>query len=83
MWPPDSGTSITSVTDSRATDVSLADVTERLMAEFCASVDVSAVSRIVLDCRHELAGAHTSAAPELVERLARQRLLGASLDMVG
>lgn len=83
MRPPDSGTSTTSVTDSRAPDVSLADVTERLMAEFCTRVEVSAVSRIVLDCRRELAGVHTSAVPELVERLARQRLLGAFLDLAG
>lgn len=82
MRPPDSATSDLSAT-SRATDVSLADVTERLMAEFSTCAGVSVVSRIVLDCRHELSGAHTGAAPEVVERLARQRLLGAVLDVAG
>jgi len=56
-------------------DLSLADVTERLMAEFGAHLDVSAISRIVLHCRHDLAGAPSGAMPELVERLARERLL--------
>lgn len=82
MRPRDSALSALSA-PSPATDVSLADVTERLMAEFSTCVGVSVVSRIVLDCRHQLAGAHTGAAPEVVERLARQRLLGAVLDVAG
>ncbi len=53
----------------------LADVTERLMAEFGDQVDVSTVSRVVLGCRHDLQGSPVAALPELVERLARQRLL--------
>lgn len=56
-------------------DRSLADVTERLMAEFGAHADVSAISRVVLDCRQDLAGAPAGAMPELLERLARELLL--------
>jgi len=56
-------------------DRSLADVTERLMSEFGAHVDVSAVSQIVLHSRHDLAGAPNGAMPDLLERPARQRLL--------
>ena len=56
-------------------DVSLADITERLMTEFNDRVPVSTISRIVLECRHDLQGSPVLALPELVERLARQRLL--------
>lgn len=58
-------------------DVSLADITERLMTEFDDRVPVSTISRIVLDCRHDLQGYPVLALPELVERHARQRLLQA------
>jgi hypothetical protein len=54
---------------------SIADVTERLMAEFSGLLDCASVSRTVLACRHELLDAPPAALPELVERLARQRLL--------
>ena len=56
-------------------EVSLADITERLMVEFGEWVSVSTISAIVLECRHDLQGSPVLALPELVERLARQRLL--------
>jgi hypothetical protein len=61
-------------------DVSLADITERLMTEFNDRVPVSTISRIVLECRHDLQGSPVLALPELVERLARQRLLQTRCD---
>ena len=61
-------------------DTSLAGITERLMIEFGDRVQVSTISEIVLECRHDLQGSPVLALPELVERLARQRLLEASSD---
>jgi hypothetical protein len=46
----------------------------RLAAEF-APLHPPIVRRVVLDSRRDLAGAPAPALPELVERLARQRLL--------
>jgi hypothetical protein len=59
-------------------EVSLADITERLMVEFGDRVSVSTISAIVLECRHDLQGCPVLALPELVERHARQRLLQTS-----
>lgn len=56
-------------------DMPLADITERLMVEFGDRIQVSTISKIVLECRHDLQGSPVQALPELVERLARQRLL--------
>lgn len=53
---------------------SLVDVTERLMAEFDGAVQVDDVARVVRASRENLAGSPPGAMPELVERLARQRL---------
>ena len=61
-------------------DMSLADITERLMIEFGDRIQVSTISEIVLECRHDLQGSPVLALPELVERLARQRLLEISSD---
>jgi len=61
-------------------DMSLAGITERLMIEFGDRVQVSTISEIVLECRHDLQGSPVLALPELVERLARQRLLETSSD---
>jgi hypothetical protein len=52
----------------------LADVTERLFAEFEPRVSLTTIIATVHDCRRDLAGAPPPALPELVERLARQRL---------
>lgn len=56
-------------------DRSLADVAERLMAEFDGRCSPAAVSAVVLEAAHDLAGTPTGAQHELVERSARQRLL--------
>ena len=50
------------------------DVSEHLMAEFEDRLDLSIISGIVLQVRHDLAGSPAAALPELVERSARQRL---------
>jgi hypothetical protein len=60
--------------------MSLAGITERLMIEFGDRIQVSTISEIVLECRHDLQGSPVLALPELVERLARQRLLEISSD---
>jgi hypothetical protein len=54
---------------------SLADVTERLFAEFEARLPLSAIVTTVRQCVRDLHGAPEQALPELVERLARQRLI--------
>ncbi len=53
----------------------VADVIQRLMAEFEHRLDLDDISRVVFACRRDLAGSPSSALPELVERLAHQRLL--------
>lgn len=55
----------------------VAGATRRLAAEFV-DVDHAAIGRIVLECHRDLRGVPAGALPELVERLARQRLLDAS-----
>jgi hypothetical protein len=52
----------------------VADVTERLLAEFGTERDLAAIAAVVLGCRAELAAVSSGALPELLERLARQRL---------
>lgn len=54
---------------------SLADIAERLMAEFCDELDLSVITRVVQESRRDLQGVPPGALPELTERLARQRLL--------
>ena len=51
------------------------DVTERLMAEFEHRLHLNVISRVVNGCRRDLAGTPSGPMPELLERLARQRLL--------
>lgn len=53
----------------------VADVVERLMAEFQGRLGLARVAQTVLGCRRDLTGTPTAALPELIERLARQRLL--------
>ena len=55
--------------------VHLADVTERLLAEFEGRLELGVVSRVVLETRAQLDCSPQGALPELVERAARQRLL--------
>jgi hypothetical protein len=53
---------------------SLAPIDERLFHEFGAHVGLSEIMAIVRQCRGELDIVPAAAVPELVERLARQRL---------
>lgn len=55
-------------------EVPVADITERLMAEFGAVVPLSEISAAVMRALRDLAGVPVGALPELVERLARQVL---------
>jgi hypothetical protein len=52
----------------------VADVTERLLAEFGSERDLAVIAAVVLGCRAELAAVSAGALPELLERLARERL---------
>ena len=53
---------------------SLADVVDRLLAEFESRLALPVISATVLRSRRELDIAAEAALPEFVERLARQRL---------
>lgn len=55
------------------------DVTERLMAEFEDRLGLQVISGVVNACRRDLQGTPSGPMPELLERLARQRLQ----DLVG
>jgi hypothetical protein len=50
-------------------------VIERLREEFEPEINRETVVDVVRQCHHELQGIPAPALPELVERLARQRLL--------
>ncbi len=56
-------------------DVSVTAAVSRLTAEFEGDAQAPLVRRIVLSSRRDLDGCPAPALPELVERLARQRLL--------
>lgn len=53
---------------------SFCDVTERLFGEFERVHRLPVIALVVGQCRVDLEGAPSGALPELVERLARQRL---------
>ncbi len=55
--------------------MTVVDVTERLMAEFEDRLSLRQITEVVRACRLDLEGTPRGALPELVERLARQRLL--------
>ena len=57
------------------TDPAVAAVIRRLAPEFCGQPGWLTVVRIVLQARRDLDDLHPPALPELLERLARQRLL--------
>jgi hypothetical protein len=57
-----------------APDESVVAAVARLTAEFGSRP--AAIEPLVVACRRDLTGAPPGALPELVERLARQRLLG-------
>lgn len=56
---------------------SLADVTERLFRDLQPDVALADIIEVVRRCREDLDTAPAEALPELVERLARQRLTDA------
>lgn len=56
------------------TSAAIAEATQRLSAEFQPRVPLSIIAAVVRTCREELDSAPAPALPELVERLARQRL---------
>jgi hypothetical protein len=57
------------------TDPAAAAVISRLTPEFHEQPGPRVVERVVLQARHDLDDLHPLALPELLERLARQRLL--------
>jgi hypothetical protein len=57
--------------------VDVADVVERLMAEFQVRLGPERVAQTVLGCRRDLPGIAVGALPERLERLAQRRLLDA------
>jgi hypothetical protein len=57
------------------TDPTVADVINRLTPEFLEQTGPLTIARVVLQARHDLDEPHPLALPELLERLARQRLL--------
>jgi hypothetical protein len=58
-------------------DPAVAGAIARLTIELHGVVRPAVVRRMVVGCRHELAGVPTGAMPELLERLARHRLVHA------
>ncbi len=52
-----------------------ADVIERLFREFEGAVPLPVIVKVTNVCRHQLSGSSPTAMPELIERLARQRLM--------
>lgn len=56
----------------------VADLTERLFAEFESVLPLHTIAGVVRACRRDLAGSPVGAMPELTERLARQRLSAAA-----
>jgi hypothetical protein len=61
-----------------APDVSVRSALTRLSAEF-PELGRGSINLVVRTCREELRGSPTDALPELVERLARQRLRAPAL----
>jgi len=55
-------------------DVSYCDVTERMFREFERVHPLPVIAGVVRQCRKDLVGSPRGALPELLERLARQRL---------
>jgi hypothetical protein len=53
---------------------SYADVIERLFREFEGSLPLPVIVEVTHVCRQQLSGSPITAMPELLERLARQRL---------
>jgi hypothetical protein len=62
-----------------APDPSVAQAVARLAVEFRHQLGPQLIVRVVRDCRRDLGGSPVGALPELVERLARHRLMQAVL----
>lgn len=64
---------------------SYADIVERLFTEFGGRLALPVITAVVRECRGQLSCSPEAAMPELLERLARQRLRtgGRSVTMVG
>lgn len=58
------------------TDQSYADITERLFFTFEAVHPLPVITAVMQQCRADLGSTPSGAKPELLERLARQRLTG-------
>lgn len=68
------GATAAQVADDTAGDEAIAEVTERLRAEFGDTLESDAVDAVVRACLRDLTGPPAGALPELVERLAREEL---------
>ena len=68
------GVSTVPEVESAVAGESLADITERLFTRFEGAVPLPTIARVVRRCRRELDIAAPGALPELLERLAHQRL---------
>ncbi|MGZ4523780.1 MAG: hypothetical protein ACXVGN_08680 [Mycobacteriaceae bacterium] len=62
-----------------------ADTVERLFTEFDGLVSLPVIGATVHECREQLCSSPEAAMPELLERLARQRLISAprAVPLVG
>ncbi len=60
---------------TRDDDRWMVDAVRRLLREFGGALDQADIAQVVSWSRADLDGPHPAAMPELVERLARQRLL--------
>ncbi len=65
---------ITDPLGARAADDALVDIAVRLHAEFSDHVTLADILDVIDGCRRDLEAPSAAALPELVERLARQRL---------
>jgi hypothetical protein len=61
----------------------LATLTDRLYADYQAGFSHADIDQVVQQCRADLAGTPAAALPELLERLARQRLTDKREVMAG
>ena len=70
-------TSVASLLADPTVDHSVDDAVARLAEEFSDRLRPQLIVRVVRDCRRDLGGSPIGAMPELVERLARIRLVDA------
>ncbi|BBG00986.1 MULTISPECIES: hypothetical protein [Pseudonocardia] len=75
LHPYDPSVGDSSVRDSSVRDSSVRDAVDRLTVEFAGHLPASLVEHVVRGSRDDLDSVPTLALPEMVERLARQRLI--------